>query len=347
MRILVTGHDGYIGQILVPMLLDAGHEVHGLDSFLFESCALRTVGGAGPEPTRVIRADVRNVTPAMLEGIDTVIHLAAVSNDPLGNLNPACTFDVNHRATTRLAQLAKAAGVQRFLHSSTCSLYGAQGDAVIDESDALNPVTPYGKSKQAAEEDLAAMADDSFSPIFLRNATAYGVSQRLRGDLVVNNLTGFASAAGEVFLKSDGSSWRPLVHIEDISAAFLALAEAPLDVVHNEAFNVGVTAENYQIRDVAEIVAEVVPGSRVTLSDTAFKDPCNYRVSCDKLARLVPSFVPKWTVRAGVEELFAAYRFHGLTVDELEGSLFMRRLHVIEMIEAGRLDADLHLTVAA
>ncbi len=337
MRVLVTGHDGYIGQVLVPFFERAGHDVVGVDSFLFAECAFDV---PGPEPESV-RADVRDVGPAIFEGVDAVVHLAAISNDPLGNLNPDCTYDINHRATVRVAEMAKEAGVRRFLFSSSCSLYGAQGDAPIDESAEFNPVTPYGESKVLSERDLSALADENFSPTYLRNSTAYGVSSRLRGDLVVNNLTGFAVTTGKVFLKSNGTSWRPLVHIEDISRAFLALAEADLDLVHDEAFNVGTTTENYQIRDVARIVEEVVPGSVVTLSDEAFDDPRNYRVSCDKLARIIPGFKPQWTVRRGVEELYRAYTEHGLTLEHLEGDRFMRVKHISRLLDGDQLDSTL------
>ena len=341
MKVLVTGHDGYIGTVLVPLLLDAGHEVTGLDSRLFRGCAF----DPDRAPARAQDVDTRDATAAHLEGQDAVIHLAAISNDPLGDLNPDCTYDINHRATMHVAELAKAAGVQRFLFSSSCSLYGAQGDAPIDESGEFNPVTPYGETKVLCERDLHAMADDGFSPTYLRNATAYGVSPRLRGDLVVNNLTGFAYTTGEVFMKSDGTPWRPLVHVEDISRAFVALLGAPRDVVHDEPFNVGATAENYQIRDVAKIVEEVVPDSRIALADSAGPDLRNYRVNCDKLADAV-DFECLWTVRLGVEQLYAAYQAVGLTLDDLEGSRYLRIARVKELLADDRIDTDLRWVAA-
>jgi nucleoside-diphosphate-sugar epimerase len=251
---------------------------------------------------------------------------------------------INHRATISLARAAKAAGVTRFVFSSSCSLYGVQGDEYIDESASFNPLTPYGESKVRSEVELRALADDDFSPTFLRNATAYGVSPRLRGDLVVNNLTGFAFATGKVFLKSDGSSWRPLVHIEDISRAALSVLAADREVIHDQAFNVGATAENYQIRDVAKLVSEIVPNSEVTLSDEAFNDPRNYRVTCDKLATALPSAQPTWTVRKGIEELYEAFGRSGLTMEDLEGERYMRIRHVMSMVGQGRLDTELRWT---
>ena len=337
MRVLVTGHDGYIGTVLVPMLQAAGHEVVGLDSFWFEGCTL------GPEPVAVpaLRLDVRDVDVEQLRGFDAVIHLAAISNDPLGDLNPEGTYDINYRASVRLAALAKQAGVPRYLFSSSCSLYGAQGDALLDERASFNPVTPYGRSKVLAEQEIAALADETFSPTFLRNATAYGVSPRLRGDLVVNNLVGYALTTGEVLMKSDGSPWRPLVHIEDISRAFLAVLHAERAVVHNEAFNVGQTSENYQICDVASIVEAVVPGSRIAFAADAGPDLRNYRVECSKIAAALPEFRPRWTVRAGAEQLHEAYRAYGLTEGDLAGSRYQRIRHVRELQERGRLSGAL------
>jgi nucleoside-diphosphate-sugar epimerase len=337
MRVLVTGHDGYIGTVLVPLFQAAGHDVVGLDSFLFSDC----VFGDDVEPVPAIRKDLRDVIPADLEGFDAVVNLAALSNDPLGDLNPDATYDINHRGSVIVARAAKQAGVPRFLMSSSCSLYGAHGDLPIDETAEFNPVTPYGESKVLVEQDVSVMADDGFSPTFLRNATAYGVSPRLRGDLVVNNLVAYALTIGEVRMKSDGTPWRPLVHIEDIARAFLALAEAPRDVIHNEAFNVGRSTENYQIRDVARIVEEVVPGSKVTFADGASPDKRNYRVNCDRIQQMVPAFQPVWTVPLGVEQLYSAYVKYGLTEEQLHGGRLQRIAKVRELIDSGRLTSDL------
>ncbi len=337
MRVLVTGHDGYIGTILVPMLERAGHEVHGLDSNLFTEC----VFGPKEKPIAATTLDVRDVQQAQLDGFDAICHLAGLSNDPLGDLDANLTYEINHLATVRLAKLAKAAGVQRFVQSSSCSNYGAAGDDFLDEDAAFNPVTPYGISKVRVEQDVSKLADASFCPPFLRNATAYGVSPRLRGDLVVNNLTGYAFATGEVLIKSDGTPWRPLVHIEDISRAFLAVLEADMDLVRGQAFNVGRTSENYRVRELAEIVADVVPNSRVTYAEGAGPDKRCYRVNCDRILEVLPSFQPVWTVRKGVEELYAAYQEYGLTREDLEGARYLRIKHVRELLSAGKIDEGL------
>ncbi|MDQ4089239.1 MAG: SDR family oxidoreductase [Actinomycetota bacterium] len=341
MRVLVTGHNGYIGCSLVPLLQAAGHDVVGLDSYLFGECTF----GAEIADIPALRMDVRDVTSDLLSGFDAVIHLAAISNDPLGDLNPEITFDINHRGAVRLAAAAKQAGVERFLMSSSCSLYGAAGDDALDESAAFNPVTPYGRSKVLAEAGIGALADDEFTPTYLRNATAYGVSSRLRIDLVVNNLVGFAVATGQVRMKSDGSPWRPLVHIEDIARAFVAILHAPRELVHNEAFNVGRTSENYRIREVAAIVEDVVPGSRVTFAEGAGPDLRNYRVNCDKIASVLPEFQPVWTVRKGVEELFAAYCSVGLTPEDVTGARYLR-IRQIEHMLTDRIDDSLRWLTA-
>ncbi|MDT3443512.1 MULTISPECIES: NAD(P)-dependent oxidoreductase [unclassified Pseudofrankia] len=340
MRILVTGHDGYIGTRLVPLFLQAGHDVAGLDSGLFADCTI----GAEPPTVPAVRADIRDITPSHLEGFDAVVHLAAISNDPLGDLNPQTTYDINAHATISVARAAKAAGVSRFVFSSSCSLYGAHGDAPIDETADFYPVTPYGESKVMAEKGLAELADDAFSPVFLRNATAYGVSARLRGDLVVNNLTGYAITTGEVRMKSDGTPWRPLVHIEDIARAMQAVCEAPREKIHLEAYNIGRTSENYRIRDVAEIVEEVVPNCKITFADGASPDKRNYRVDCDRFADTFPSFQPVWTVRKGVEELYTTFLAEALTHDDLVGARFQRIRRIQELIEQGVLNDSLRFT---
>jgi len=337
MRVLVTGHDGYIGTVLVPMLQAAGHDAVGLDNYLYELCTF----GEGPVDPPALRMDVRDVTSSELDGFDAVLHLAAISNDPVGDLNPSTTYAINHRAAASLAAAAKEAGVTRFVFSSSCSLYGKAGDEFLDEQAAFNPITPYGHSKMLAEQDMNRLADDGFSPTYLRNATAYGVSPRLRGDLVVNNLVGYAVTSGEVLIKSDGTPWRPLVHIEDISRAFLAVLDAPREVVHDQAFNVGATSENYRISEVAAIVEEVVPGSRVRYAEGGGPDARCYRVDCDKLPSLVPSFKTTWTVRRGVEELYEAYVAAGVTLAEFESSRFLRIKHVRQLQDEGVLDEGL------
>ena len=339
MKVLVTGHEGYIGCILVPLFQKAGHEVVGLDNGLFRGCDFR-------EPIldcETITLDIRDVEPEHLAGFDAVVHLAGISNDPLGDLNPNGTYDINHEASVRLAKAAKAAGVPRFIHSSSCSLYGAAGDDAIDETAAFNPVTPYGESKVYVERDVTPMADDTFSPTFLRNSTAYGVSPRLRGDLVVNNLTGYALTTGEVLLKSDGTPWRPLVHIHDISRAFLAVLEAPRELVHAKAYNVGSTKENYQMIDVAKIVADVVPDAKIRIEEGAGPDKRCYRVDCDLITKEL-GFECEWDVRRGVEELYEAYKAHGLTLDEFVSSRYVRIRHVRSLIDSGTIDTNLRFT---
>ena len=346
MRVLVTGHNGYIGTILTPMLQAAGHDVAGLDSDLFDGCAF--LGDVPDVPA--LWLDVRDVEPSHLAGFDAVIHLAALSNDPLGDLDPKLTYDINHLASVRLARLAKEAGIPRFLFSSSCSLYGAAGETMVTEEAVFNPVTPYGVSKVRVEQDVSKLADERFSPTFLRNATAYGVSPRLRGDLVVNNLVGFAYTTGTVLIKSDGTPWRPLVHVEDIARAFLAILHAPRELIHNEAFNVGRTEENYQIREVAEMVEAVVPGSLVTYVEGAQPDLRCYRVDCSKLVRTLPEFEPQWTVRRGIEELYGAYLQRRLTLGEFQSGRLLRIKHIQDLLRAGRLDTALrwqHRTRAA
>jgi nucleoside-diphosphate-sugar epimerase len=339
MRILVTGHQGYLGSVLVPRLVESGHEVVGLDVGYFESGTL----GPVPEPVRTLRVDLRDVTAEDVAEVapDAVMHLAALCNDPLGNLDPDLTYDVNHRSTVRLARAAKQAGVSRFLFSSSCSLYGTSAEgAPLDETADFAPVTPYGQSKILSEQDLTALADDDFSPVYLRNATAYGFSPRLRGDLVINDLVGHALLVGEVRLRSDGMAWRPLVHADDIAAAFVALLEAPRETVHNRAFNVGQTTENYLIRDVAELVGELVGGT-ITFAEGSGADARNYKVSCDLIAREVPGFKPQWTVAKGIDQLVENYRRYGLVLEDLMGERHQRLLRINALRASGAIDDQL------
>ena len=338
MRVLVTGHNGYIGTVLVPMLLDAGHDVVGLDSNLFVECTY------GEEPAYTIPEtikDVRDITFEDVEGFDAIMHLAGLSNDPLGDLNPELTYEINHRASVRLAHLAKEVGVERFIFSSSCSNYGAAGEEFIDESAPFNPVTPYGESKVMVERDVAQLADDNFHPTFLRNSTAFGFSPRLRFDLVLNNLMAWAYTTGLVYLKSDGTPWRPIVHVEDVCRAFVASLHAPLDVVHNAAYNVGRTEDNYQIRELAQIVVDTVPGSRLEFAPGAGPDKRTYRVNCDYIQQELTEFRPQWDARKGAQELFESYHRYDLGADDYEGPRYKRLAHLQKLMKQGRVDDSL------
>jgi nucleoside-diphosphate-sugar epimerase len=309
-----------------------------MDSDLFEAC---TFGKNGMREIPEMRQDIRDAVADDLRGFDAVIHLAGLCNDPLGDLNPELTYDINHRASVRLARLAKDVGVSRFIFSSSCSNYGAGGEEMLTEESPFNPVTPYGKSKVMVEQDVSKLADDKFSPTFLRNATAFGASPRLRFDLVLNNLTAWALTTGRIYMKSDGTPWRPIVHIADISRAFIAVLSAPRELVHNQAFNVGRNEDNYRVRELAGIVKETVPDCRIDYADGAGPDKRCYRVDCSKIMRMLPEFKPQWSARSGARELHSAYLQVGLTVEEFEGERYKRLGQIQKLLREGQIDASL------
>ena len=336
MRVLVTGHLGYIGAELVPMLLQCGHEVVGLDTDYYTGRDFIEK----PVPVPALTLDLRDVEVHHLQGFDAVVHLAALSNDPVGALSPRLTYDINLRATTRLAEVAKAAGVARFLFSSSCSLYGSGGEQALTEDAVMHALTPYGESKIRAEHAISELADDDFCPTYLRNATAYGVSRRLRNDVVVNNLVGHAVTAGRVLLMSNGEAWRPLVHVLDIGHAFTQVLAAPWEVVHNEVFNVGRSSENYQIRDVAKLVAEIVPSCEIVFADEAAKDIRNYLVDFSKIENRLPGYAPHWSVAEGIRELYATF-VDEMTTAMFDGADYVRLRVLQELLGRGVLDDEL------
>ncbi|GAA0361385.1 SDR family oxidoreductase [Microbispora corallina] len=334
---MLTGHQGYLGTVMAPVLAEAGHEVVGLDSGLFADCVL----GPPPADPETYTVDLRDVEPRHLAGVDAVVHLAALSNDPLGSLAPELTYDINHHASTRLARLARDAGVRRFLYASTCSVYGASGgDDLLDEDAPLRPVTPYAESKVRVEDDLVALADDDFTPVFLRNATAFGFSPRLRADIVLNNLVGHAHLSGEVRVLSDGTPWRPLVHARDIAEAFAAALAAPRENVHAKPFNVGTELNNLTVAEIAAEVVEAVPGSALVITGESGADPRSYRVDFSRVRAALPGYEARWTVKAGALELVEAYRRHGLTADDFHRR-FTRLARLSDRRTAGDVDTSL------
>jgi nucleoside-diphosphate-sugar epimerase len=337
MRVLVTGSCGYIGTAMVPMLIREGFEVVGIDTDLYSECTY----GDGFVPFPLIKKDIRDLDGTELIGFDALIHLAALSNDPLGDLNPDLTYEINHKASVRLALLCKKVGVKRFLFSSSCSTYGASGDDILNEEAPSNPVTPYGTTKVLVEKDVSALADEKFSPTFLRNSTAYGVSPRMRFDLVLNNLVAWAYATGVVFLKSDGTPWRPIVHVEDISQAFITILKSPRELVHNQAFNIGSNVENYKILDLARIVERTVPGCRIEFAKDAGPDKRCYRVDFGKFHSRFPHCEPRWDAKTGAEELYESYKKYRIRQEEFEGPRYKRIDHIKHLISAGRLDNTL------
>ncbi len=337
MNVLLTGDRGYIGQTMTRFLLGRGHQVTGLDTDYYYDCDFGRSDRAYPKLER----DIRDVSPEDIRGFDAVVHLAGLSNDPLGSLQSELSYDINHHASVRLAKMAKQAGVRRFLFASSCSMYGMAGEDVLGEESPLRPLTPYARSKVRSEEGLSALAEKHFSPTFLRNATAYGVSSRLRIDIVLNNLVGWSVTTGNIRILSDGTPWRPIVHIEDISQAFALVLEAPVKVIHNQAFNIGADSENYRVRDLAAIVHKVVPASKVEYVGQGGPDPRNYRVSFAKFVRAFPTFRCRWTALEGAQELYDAYRAQNLTLEGLQGRKYVRLKQIEVLLSNGQLDSDL------
>lgn len=343
MRVLLTGHQGYLGTVMAPVLAGAGHDVVGLDSGLFADCVL----GPHPADPPGLSVDLRDVPGEQLVGFDAVVHLAALSNDPLGSLNPQITYDINLHASTRLAALARDAGVRRFLYASTCSVYGAAGgDDLVGEDAPLRPITPYAESKVRVEDALFALADEDFCPVSLRNATAFGFSPRLRADVVLNNLVGHAVLSSQARVLSDGTPWRPLVHAADIAAAFLAALEAPRELVHARAFNVGTERNNVTVAQIADAVVGTVPDCRLMITGETGADPRSYRVDFSAVREALPGFRPQWTIEAGARELYHAVTKYGLTRQTFDRR-FTRLARLSDRQAAGELAADLRPLPAA
>ena len=339
MKVLVTGNKGYIGSVLCKELLRQGFEVVGFDTNFYNDCNFLN----GDYDIKQINKDIREITHGDLEGINAIIHLAALSNDPMGELNPKLTSDINYRASVKLAKIAKKRGVERFIFSSSCSLYGVSGNDMIDENGKLNPITEYAKSKVESEKEISKLADKSFCPVFLRNATVYGISPMLRVDLVVNNLTGWAFTTGKIRIMSDGTPWRPLIHTQDICKAFIAVLRAPREIVHNQVFNVGKNEDNYQIKDIADIIIEMMPRCIVEYTGEHGVDNRTYRVDFSKIKRVLGKyFVPNWNLKKGVEDILTAYKEIDLTKEGFLGNKFTRLKRINYLLEKHYLDNEFH-----
>jgi nucleoside-diphosphate-sugar epimerase len=339
MRVVVTGNLGYVGTVMTPMLSEHDFEVWGIDTGFYRDCLLGPIDRTGV--AHQITRDLRDIEPDDLDGADAIVHLGALSNDPMGELNPRLTEDINLTASVRLAEMAKAAGVRRFVFASSCSIYGQAASGALDEESAFNPLTAYARSKVGTEAALASLADDDFSPVYLRNGTAYGYSPRLRVDLVVNNLVAWAVTTGKVTLMSDGRAWRPLVHIQDMSRAVVAALTASRERIHNQAFNIGREEDNWQIRNIAETVAKVVPDSVVTFAEGVSADARNYNVSFAKVRRQLPEFQPQWSVEKGIHELHDAFRKFQLDYDRFDGREFTRLKQLLHLVSERRLTDEL------
>jgi len=338
MRVLVTGNNGYIGAVLCKRLLEEGMEVIGLDTDFYRGCNLFAL----EYTVKQLSSDIRQVKKSDLQGIDAIIHLAALSNDPIGALNPELTLQINYLASVNLAKLARESKVKKFIFSSSCSIYGISGDEMIDENGLLDPVTAYAKSKVEAEKEIAKLADESFCPVFLRNATVYGVSPMLRVDLVVNNLAGWAFTTGKIKIMSDGTPWRPLIHIQDVCQAFITCLKAPKESVHNQVFNVGRNSENYRVRDIAEIVKNTLPNCNIEYTGEHGADTRNYRVNFNKVSRVLGDFFkPEWNVEKGVRELFDAYKKINLSEKDFQGDKFIRLKRIEKLLRENNVDKSL------
>lgn len=333
MRVLVTGNEGYVGSVLCRLLLGGGFDVAGMDSGLFHGCLTGT-----PAAVPTLRRDIRDAVPADFDGADAVIHLAALSNDLLGDIDESLTHEINHHGAVRVAECAKRAGVRRFVMASSCSVYGAAGDRFLDESSATGPLTPYALSKARAESGVLALAGTGFRPVVLRPGTVYGASARIRFDLVVNNLVAWAATTGEVRLKSLGTAWRPVVHVEDLARFLILAATAPADRLEPSVFNVGRTDENFRVLDLAEAVSGAIEGSRVVFEPSAFADERSYRVDGGRLARCFPEFRFSHGIEDGIREVLALVGGLGLGPDDFEGPAYLRSAYLLRLRELGEVD---------